>query len=459
MPAPVDYVACAILGAASAALVGRASVQLTPTWKERLQLYLGLVGNSGSKKTPVMNAICGPLTEWYDHNGISSRELAEGFGKPIEEITTDATPEALVMDMAEHDGRGIILSDEGTILSIMAGTTYGKAGSATNIDIALHGWNDGTVRCRRKGENADLRISHANLSIMVGLQPNMLELFARNKYLNERGLPQRFLFFIPEPMGRCVISELPPTDMARLDAWAEKITLLAASFRDEPLTLKLDMNARILFDRYRQVMEDRRNVEWCDSQALEAWASKAVGMTARLAGILTLLKDPTARTIEQHEFRCAQQMMEEYFIPHMHYAFCGEQRLSPAAEAVLKAMPSTMTRSCLCAPQAALWDKLRKKEPFKVRDGNTLFEKALAELAAAHLIRPAAIETAATGRPSKGAWEVHPKILANVPALQPIRTGDELNRHFPQYLAGPKSTAEAIEAMQQENHADEGLPF
>ncbi len=204
MPAPVDYVACAILGAASAALVGRVSVQLTSIWKENAQLYLGLVGNSGSKKTPVMNTICGPLIDWFDHNGISSRELVGGVGQPIEEITTDATPEALVMDMSEHDGRGIILSDEGTILSIMAGTTYGKTGGAQNIDIALQAWNGGMVRCRRKGENADIRISHANLSIMVGLQPNMLQLFARNAYLNARGLPQRFLFFIPQAMGRCI---------------------------------------------------------------------------------------------------------------------------------------------------------------------------------------------------------------------------------------------------------------
>lgn len=267
MPTPVDYVACAILGAASAALVGRASVQLTPIWKERLQLYLGLVGNSGSKKTPVMSAICGPLAEWYDHNGISSREIAEGLGKPIEEITTDATPEALVMDMAEHDGRGIILSDEGAILNILAGTTYGKPGSTPNIDIALHGFNGGKVRCHRKGENADIRIDHTHLSIMVGLQPNMLKFFVSNAYLNERGLPQRFLFFVPEATGRCIIDELPPTDMALLDKWAAKITTLAASFREQPLSLPLSMNAQTAYRRYAQVMEDRRGIAWSESDA------------------------------------------------------------------------------------------------------------------------------------------------------------------------------------------------
>ena len=221
------------------------------------------------------------------------------------------------------------------------------------------------------------------------------------------------------------------------------------------------MNANALFCSYRQTMEDRRNVEWCGSEALEAWASKAVGMTARLAGILTLLKDPAARTIERHEFYCAQQLMEEYFIPHMHYAFCGERLLSPAAESVLKAMPDFMTRSCMCALQSSLWEKLRKKAPFKQAGGKEVFEKAVMELAAAHLIRPANIEPAGNGRPIKGAWEVHPSILANVPALQPKRTGYELNRYFPDYSAPTKSFEAILEEKQweKEAEADEGLPF
>lgn len=408
-------------------------MQITSIWKEQIQLYLGLVGTSGSKKSPVINTICGPLADWFDQNGRSSKELADGVGHPIEEITTDATPEALVLDMSEHDGRGIILTDEGTILSIMAGTTYGKSGGAQNIDIALQAWNGGLVRCRRKGENADIRIPQANLSILVGLQPNMLNAFARNSYLNARGLPQRFLFFIPQPMGRCILNELPETDLERLEAWGQKITSLAAAFRDAPLTLPLNISASNLFKDYCQVMEDRRTVDWCESEALEAWASKAVGMTARLAGILTLLKDPSAKQIEHFEMHCARQMMEEYFIPHMYLAFCGEKHLSPAADAVLKAMPATMTRSCKCVLYSVLWDRLRKKKPFCQQDGKDVFEKALSELIAANMIRPARIEPTETGRPIKGACEVHPDILTNVPALQPKRTGTELNRYFPVY--------------------------
>ena len=183
-------------------------------------------------------------------------------------------------------------------------------------------------------------------------------------------------------------------------------------------------------------------------------------MTARLAGILTLLKDPTATVIELQEYESARMIMEQYFIPHARYAFCGERLISPAADELLKAMTGSMTREFPCVLQSALWEQKRGTKKFPKSGGKAVFEKAIAELASAHLIRPANLQsTAATGRPLGDAWEVHPDILANVPALQPKRTGYELNQYFPQYNSGPRSTAEALEAMQEQNEVDDGLPF
>lgn len=149
-----------------------------------------------------------------------------------------------------------------------------------------------------------------------------------------------------------------------------------------------------------------------------------------------------------------------YFIPHMRYAFCGERQISPAAEELLNAMKSNMTREFPCVLQSAIWEQKRGTKKFPKNGGRTVFDKAMAELASACLIRPANLQSAATtGRPIGDAWEVHPDILATVPALQPKRTGDELAKYFPQYRSGPKSIAEALEAMQQQNEVDDGLPF
>lgn len=182
-------------------------------------------------------------------------------------------------------------------------------------------------------------------------------------------------------------------------------------------------------------------------------------MTARLAGILTLLKDPAATVVELQEYESARMIMEEYFIPHMRYAFCGERQISPAAEELLNAMKGSMTRDCRYVLQSALWEQKRGTKKFPKNGGKAVFEKAIAELSAAGMIRQVELIPAATGRPIKAAWEVHPDILANVPALQPRRTGEELAKYFPQYCSGPKSIEEALDMIQQQNQADDGLPF
>lgn len=208
-------------------------------------------------------------------------------------------------------------------------------------------------------------------------------------------------------------------------------------------------------------MEDRRGIEWGNNDALAAWASKLLGMTARLAGILTLLKDPNAACVDSTEYYAAQRIMEEYFIPHMRYAFCGAQQISEPAKVLLDAMIAIMTREEKCARQSKVWERLGKKSPFNKSNGDKLFDQALNELAATGMIRKVELERAATGRPSKGAWEVHPALLKNVPALQPKRTGNELNKYFPDYSAPTKSVEALLEEQQWEKEAeeDDGLPF
>lgn len=208
-------------------------------------------------------------------------------------------------------------------------------------------------------------------------------------------------------------------------------------------------------------MEDRRGIEWGNNNALAAWASKLLGMTARLAGILTLLKEPNSTCVDSTEYYAAQRIMEEYFIPHMRYAFCGDQQISEPAKVLLDAMIAIMTREQKCARHSKVWERIGKKPPFNKPNRDKLFDQALNELAAAGMIRKVELERAATGRPSKGAWEVNPKLLINVPALQPKRIGNELNKYFPDYSAPTKSFEALLEEQQWEKEAEanEGLPF
>ena len=55
------------------------------------------------------------------------------------------------------------------------------------------------------------------------MQPSVLEKLSANVELASRGFPQRLLYFLSEPMGHYIIKELPPMNMALLDAWNNKV--------------------------------------------------------------------------------------------------------------------------------------------------------------------------------------------------------------------------------------------
>ncbi len=136
MPAPIDFAACALLGTASAALVGRAFVQIQHGYTQPVQLWCAMTGDSGAKKTPTLNKFLDPLRRWLMEERANVDPYFEKPSK-LETITTDATPEALAAHMARHNGRAIIFTDEGSAMNVLTGMTYRKPGSEANIDALL----------------------------------------------------------------------------------------------------------------------------------------------------------------------------------------------------------------------------------------------------------------------------------------------------------------------------------
>lgn len=222
MPAPIDFAACAMLGTASAALVGRAFVQIHPGYTQPVQIWCAMTGDSGAKKTPTLNKFLDPLRKWL----MEERAKADPyFDKPsaLETITTDATPEALAAHMARHNGRAIIFTDEGSAMNVLTGMTYRKPGSEANIDALLQSYDGGLVSVARKLADSSFDIPEAHLALTVGMQPSVMEKLSTNEELASRGFPQRLLYFLSEPMGYYIIKELPPLNMALLDAWNDKV--------------------------------------------------------------------------------------------------------------------------------------------------------------------------------------------------------------------------------------------
>ncbi len=448
MPVPVDYAACAMIGAANAALVGRVAVQPRPGHVEPIQLYLCLGGESGTNKSGPMRLFIDPLEEWLamkrkdvkrrnrdraaerevlakqeSKRDVTARELVElrrqqeGMeDEPEPEtILSDTTTEALAKRLKKQDGNGILYTDEGSFINVLAGATYAKNGSVTNLDTVLKGFDGGRVFIDRAGADEPIELASVNLSITVGMQPSIYRRMTENPDLADRGFPQRVLYFLPEPLTDVNVLDLPP--MPCMNEWEKLLLRLAAAHRGERLVMPLTREAAKLYDLHRQDMQCRVQGDMGGSLAIQAWARKAHGKTARLAGLLALLENPQATLVEANHVRAAVMLMDGYFIPHMKKAFGGSSDLSPDALALL-----TIVRKLDTFTQGDLLHRVGSQRRYKGDKGKEHFQRMLCELSARGYIRPGTAQVGSRGRKKGPVWMVNPALHARV--VMPVEEGE-----------------------------------
>ena len=436
IPVPVDYVVCAMLGAASSALVGRVSIQPWDGYLERLQLYLCLGGESGTNKSGAMRVMMEPLKAWLTEHGLTilrrneqrktEREilnkqaqrkgmtdairtqldkLADEPELPV--ILTDTTPDALPIRMKRQGGCGIIYTDEGNFINVIAGATYGKSGSAPNLDTVLNGFDGGMVHVDRVGRDP-IMLPHAHLTITVGMQPVILQRMTGNEELASRGFPQRVLYFLPDNLGQVDLLHLPPFPKAGMAQWTSLLLDLAQLHRDREAVLTMTGDAQQLLRLHRQAMWNRTDTD----AAMRSWCRKAHGKAARLAGLLALLDNPGTLTVDACHVRAAVAMMESYFIPHAENAFGGAPSISPDA----LAMVDTLRRKG-STPRDMLWHDVQRRKKYRGADGKERFASVLNELQGKGYIRLSLPpDTGRPGRKASPTVEVNPALLGQHPA-------------------------------------------
>lgn len=451
IPVPVDYAACALLGAVSAALVGRVEVQPWAGYPEPIQLYQCMGGPSGTNKSNPMKTFIAPLNEYlFEQNKAVKernrekahrRELLAGQSKKrglsmdermemrkqmdeiedepeFECIQSDTTPEALANCMHRQGGRAIIHTDEGNFINILAGATYGKPGGQANLDTVLKGFDGGSINIARvTGESFAMK--RADLSITVGMQPGMIARMTGHADLADRGFPQRLLYYLPETLRGVDLMHLPPHPGALLKKWNIKLRELAAIHRDQMGVLTLTKAAVRLFKEHRQNMQDRLTGDLGGNEALQAWVRKAHGKTARLAGILALLEDPDTTIVEECHVRNAVELINSYYIPHAKRAFGGGPSLSSPARALCDKLRMVEDFS-----ETDMYRAVSGQERYKGKNGRQTFQQVLEELSANGYIRrrPAA-PISGRGRPPAPVWEVHPSLHQKKPPVRPVQEG------------------------------------
>jgi hypothetical protein len=364
---PVDLPAVITLAVLGAAAGGRAIVEVRGSWREPLNLYVVSAMPPGSRKSAVFAELTQPLLdaeqgmventapqiietatarkiaqrdadklaakasglgngEVRDQavaNAIDAAQMAEAITVPVipKLIADDVTPEAAASLLAEQGGRLAVLSAEGGCFS----TLSGRYSATPNLEVFLKGHSGDMLRVDRKGRPPE-HIPHPALTLGLAVQPQVLRDIAAMPGFRGRGLLARILYSLPPNTvgSRKIRTDPIPDDVRETYTVSIRALMLTLAEWTDPAVLPLTPDAAELLLGTAEDLEPRLGPEG-DLGHIADWASKLIGATARIAGLLHLaanLSDGWGKPISA-ETMAAAVRAAGYFTAHALAAFDG----------------------------------------------------------------------------------------------------------------------------------------
>ena len=253
--------------------------------------------------------------------------------KPLRLFVDDVTSEKLTSVLAENNGRAAIVSAEGGIFDIISGL-YSKN---VNIDVFLKGHSGDTIRVDRIGRESE-SIIHPTLTMVLAVQPSVLNGLMSNDTFRGRGLTARFMYSMPKSaIGTRSFRAKPIPEKAKQGYISLVKTLLAADAVNEPIELS-DEAGDVLETLFYEIESRLVN----DLADISDWAGKFVGAVLRIAGILHLAQNPSMPMF----VNVSRETMENavkigtYFLEHAKaaYSLMGADQVNKNAEYLLEAI-------------------------------------------------------------------------------------------------------------------------
>lgn len=360
----VDMTAVAGLAVASLCVQGKFIINPKPGWIEHLNLYAAVIARPSDRKTPALSVMTRPLHAFEKEENERRAPMVEQYRtkksilekriaglkelagkltkkgeavdldditelqyelsdlereavKPLRLLADDTTPEALVSLMAANDGRMGIVSDEGGIFDIIAGRySSGKV----NMDVFLKAYTGGYLRIDRQGRPSEA-IEHPSLTMLLMVQPVVLEAIMGNQDFAGRGFLARPLYSLPvSTVGRRTY-DTPPIPREIEAGYNDLIeSLLSVPELGEARIIRVSPEAHQEAKRFFEEMEPRLLDDLDD---LEGWAGKYHGQVMRIAGIIHCCLH-TGNAAEKPVSLNTMQQAETiggYFLDHARAAF------------------------------------------------------------------------------------------------------------------------------------------
>ena len=237
-------------------------------------------------------------------------------------FTEDTTPETMQRLVAENAGRMAAISDEPGLFRILGGL-YSKGGAS--LDIFLKGHVGSALKVEREARSVFVQQPCISLCLMI--QPDIVADLAGSNQFRASGLMARFCYGVPvsnvgkrNVRNRCFIN--PHTR----EAYTQAVLDLLADYPPEvgsdtkPKSLFLDELAEELFLDFSQEIEDKQGDGNLYSP-IQDWTSKLPGLTARVAGLLTLAEHGLHATTISHKTMSQAVRLARLLIPHTQAAF------------------------------------------------------------------------------------------------------------------------------------------
>lgn len=363
---PIDMAGVASLALMSIAMQPRYKVIGKADWEEQLSLYCMIVAEPSDRKSAVFNQIIKVIQSFeaeynehhsidvlksqeehaslekkykkavkdYENGKITKDEYDEAFRKysthkvikPISLTLDDVTSESLTNEIESQDGCIALVSSEGGIFDIISGSYT----NFPNIDIFLKGYSGDFIKVSRIGRPS-LYVKNPRLTILLTVQPKVLESVVNNGTFTGRGLSARFLYSVPKSLVGSRKFETKPIDYDNKKRFSDLIHEILKEPKTSTIYISLSNKAYSLLKDYYESFESRLAT---DLKEIGGWAGKLVGNILRISALITRARnvkydaflytpssDDSAEWIVQKEDMESAIKLGDYFLEHARYAF------------------------------------------------------------------------------------------------------------------------------------------
>ena len=442
------HVAVPLLGIASSLIGTAIRVQASRSWTEPMTLWTGIVGFSGTGKTPGIDVTKRALAqierdrkskvselrcahEARKETAKAARKkwkaevqktvetkvvaLAEYKDKKSSEppmpadaidpgpfvaprlYVSNATIERLAVLLQKRPQGMLMISDELAALFL----NMSRYSGGQDNEFWLEAWNGNPYTVERM-ERPPITLDFMLVGLVGGLQPDKL---ARAFKGDHDGMYARMLFSWPaEPSYRPLTNEVTEVEPDIVNALTRLIDIPAEDEAFTPRSIPLSSEAVAAFECFRQSHDSTKR--GLDGREREWWA-KAPAHVLRLCGTLCILEwafigGPLPEQMEARHLESAVRLIKEYFWPHARAALRQIGLHDRHANA----------RRLLCWIRSHARLEVSLKEARREALGQSLdaeqTEELLNGLVKAGWLRRCSTKTG--GRP-KHWWEVNPKLF------------------------------------------------